>query len=276
MRLTVITPSFNQAGFIEKTLKSVLDQGWDDLEYFVIDGGSTDGSVEIIERYADRLAWWVSEPDAGQTDALNKGVRRATGNVVAYINSDDRYLPGSFQIAMSTLAETDASWVAGAALFEDADGSPYQTWWPELPRHGRAQWVLGPWGVPQAATFWRREIFERHGLFREDLHYVFDTEFGLRLAFAGELPALIDKELAVRVLHKEAKSWDPEHFRREERIILALYRPLMTPAERRSLLAARAARAVIHRTPRTLSRRLVTQPPFAEPGAERPRRPSAD
>jgi glycosyltransferase involved in cell wall biosynthesis len=88
-KLTIITPSYNQAEWIERTIRSVLDQGYEDLEYIVVDGGSTDSSPEIIERYADRLAWWVSEPDDGQTDALNKALRRATGEIVAFINSDD-------------------------------------------------------------------------------------------------------------------------------------------------------------------------------------------
>src|SRR5258705_13890062 len=83
-KLTIITPSFNQASSLEATIRSVLDQGYENLEYFVVDGGSSDGSVEVIERYADRLAWWTSEPDHGQTDALNKGLRRATGEIVAY------------------------------------------------------------------------------------------------------------------------------------------------------------------------------------------------
>ena len=96
-KLTIITPSFNQGAFIERTIRSVLDQGYENLEYLIVDGGSTDDSVEVIRRYEDRIAWWVSEPDDGQTDALNKGLRRATGDVVAYINCDDYYLPGAFE-----------------------------------------------------------------------------------------------------------------------------------------------------------------------------------
>src|SRR3954452_6175684 len=119
-RLSIITPSFNQAAFLERTLRSVLDQGYEPLEYIVVDGGSTDGSVEIIKAHEDRLAWWVSEEDRGQTHALNKGLERATGEVVAYINSDDYYLPGAFDAGVAALERSDARWVAGACHFVDA------------------------------------------------------------------------------------------------------------------------------------------------------------
>jgi glycosyltransferase involved in cell wall biosynthesis len=231
-RLSIITPSFNQAGFIERTLRSVLDQGYPELEYIVVDGGSTDGSVDIIERFSDQLAWWVSEADDGQTDALNKGLRRATGDVVAYINSDDDYLPGSFRAAVEALGRSDALWAVGSARFVDKHDRPTALWRPHLPRRGRHWWVLDPWGVPQAATFWRREVFDRFGLFREDMHYVFDTEFGLRLALAGHLPELIDGDLAVRVEHDAAKSWDPRPFVTEQKRFIDLYRDSLTRRER--------------------------------------------
>jgi glycosyltransferase involved in cell wall biosynthesis len=231
-RLSIITPSFNQGEFIERTLKSVLDQGWPDLEYIVVDGGSTDASVEIIKRYEDRLAWWVSEPDDGQTNALNKGLRRATGDVVAYINSDDYYLPGAFAKAMAALDSTEASWVAGAARFVDVNDTVQEVWRPLPPWGGPQWWLISPWGVPQAATFWRRDVFERHGLFREDMEYVFDTEYGLRLALSGELPQLLEDELAVRVIHEEAKSWDRRPFLVEQKRFYKLHREKLTPRQR--------------------------------------------
>jgi glycosyltransferase involved in cell wall biosynthesis len=241
-RLTIITPSYNQASTLEKTILSVLDQGHEDLEYFVVDGGSTDGSKEIIERYADRLSWWTSEKDAGQTDALNKGLRRATGDVVAYINSDDWYLPGAFAAALGRFEETDATWVTGAARFVDAEGVTTHVWSPEMPRtNRRIWWLLDSWGIPQAATFWKRDLFERYGLFREDMHYVFDTEYGLRLMLAGETPALLPDELAVRVVHPEAKSWDPSKFEREMKLFPEVFRDDLTSAERAELVAMRIA-----------------------------------
>jgi glycosyltransferase involved in cell wall biosynthesis len=263
-RLTIITPSYNQGTFLERTLRSVLDQCYENLEYLVVDGGSTDASVEIIERYADRLAWWVSEPDSGQTAALNKGLRRATGDVVAYINSDDYYLPGAFDAAVKTLSESSACWLAGAARFVDETDNVTEVWRAELPSVPRHRWVLDPVGWPQAASFWRRGLFEEFGLFREDMHYVFDTEFGLRLAMAGVLPAIVDRELAVRVVHPAAKSWDRTPFELEELRLLQLYRGSLSPLERsRLLVPAAAKRLAVWRSHASLRR---TKPNAAAEG----------
>jgi glycosyltransferase involved in cell wall biosynthesis len=239
-RLTIVTPSLNQAAFLERSITSVLDQGYKNLEYIVVDGGSTDGSVEIIQRYADRLAWWISEQDNGQTDALNKGLRRATGEIVAYINSDDYYLPGAFQAAVDALRRTGAPWVAGACRFLNPDGTLRYVWRAEPPPPGRHLWVAGPVGWPQAASFWRRDLFTRFGLFREDMHYVFDTEYGIRLALAGVLPGIVEQELAVRVLHPAAKSWDRRPFHQEALRILDLHRHRLTLGERARLVPVEA------------------------------------
>jgi glycosyltransferase involved in cell wall biosynthesis len=216
-RLTVITPSLNQGAYIERTIRSVLDQGYPDLEYIVVDGGSTDESVDVIRRYADRLAYWVSEPDHGQAHAINKGVVRATGDVVAYINSDDYYLPGALSAAVSPFADPSVTWAVGVCRYLYDDGTVEAIWRPRLPRGPRLTWILDPWGVPQASSFWRRDLFDQVGLFREDMHYVFDTEFMLRLVLAGALPAFVDRELSVRFLHDAAKSADRSPFDAEEK-----------------------------------------------------------
>jgi glycosyltransferase involved in cell wall biosynthesis len=239
MKFTVITPSLNQGEFIERTIRSVLDQGWDDLEYLILDGGSTDGTLDVIRRYEDEIDWWISEPDRGQTDAINKGLARATGDVVAYINSDDYYLPDAFERAAAALEREDAPWVVGASRFDDPVGDESSVWRPALPQGPRHLWILGPWGAPQPSSFWRRDLFERLGPFREDMHYAFDTEFVLRLVLAGEMPAIVGDELAVRYLQPEAKSADWEPFGAEVSRFPQIFAPSLTRGERARMAARR-------------------------------------
>lgn len=248
--LSIITPSLNQGAFIERTIRSVLDQGYENLEYVIVDGGSSDDTVEIIKRYEDRLAWWVSEPDEGQTDALNKALERTSGDIVAYVNSDDYYLPGAFDAALATFEVGDPLWIAGAARFVDVEDRLIEVWSPTAPADcegliaGRHWWMLAPWGTPQPSTFWRREAFDRFGDFRRDMHFAFDTEFMLRLAYAGEAPALIEDELSVRVVHEAAKSADFAPFQRDIDRYVEIFKPSLTPAERRRLAVVRALRAM--------------------------------
>ena len=248
-KLSIITPSLNQGTFIERTIRSVLDQGYENLEYLVVDGGSTDSTLDVIRQYEDRIDWWVSEADEGQTDALNKGLAHATGEVIAFVNSDDYYLPGAFETALRALERRDAPWVAGAAPFVDPHDRPIaEVWRPKHPStteiawpRGRHWWMLAPWSVPQPSTFWRRKVFEEVGDFRRDMDWIFDTEFYLRLVYAGLMPELIDDELSVRVVHPDAKAMaDRSHFDRETRRLIAIFRPALTRGERLKLLIARA------------------------------------
>lgn len=233
-RLTVITPSLNQAAYLERALRSVLDQGYPDLEYIVMDGGSTDGSVDILRDYDDRLAYWASEPDEGQSWAINRAIERSTGEVIAYINSDDYYLPGAFDAALPLFSDQSVRWVAGATEYVFADGTLENLWIPRRPRGLRAAWIRRPWYVPQASSFWRRDVFDEFGLLREDLHFIFDTEFGLRLALGSVYPRTLEQTFAVRYQHGEAKSANRSHFDAEWepvaedlRTQLALWEPLV-------------------------------------------------
>jgi len=244
-RLTVITPSLNQAKYLERALRSVLDQNYPDLEYIVMDGGSTDGSVDILRRYHDRLAHWVSEPDQGQSWAINRAIEHASGEIVAYINSDDYYLPGAFEAALPRFHDPTVRWVAGATEYREVDGRLDSIAGPVQLTGSRASWVRTTWYVPQASSFWRRDVFDEFGLLREDLHFVFDTEFGLRLALNGLQPLAVEGSLAVRYLQPEAKSADRSRFDREYKKVARQLRRRLTWAERAQDLAFRLLYAVL-------------------------------
>jgi glycosyltransferase involved in cell wall biosynthesis len=230
-RITVVTPSFNQGKYLEQTLRSVLDQGYPNLEYIVVDGGSTDDSVEIIKRYADRLAWWVTEKDCGQSDAINKGFARATGDVFGFINSDDYLYPGALD-AVAKSWQDGARWVIGWVMMLEADGGEL----PQLPERmaSPSDWfVRNP--VPQQATFWAARFWKDVGQFREDLHYSFDYEYWLRLRFRAKAePTLIHRCLGSYRLHESSKTvsqW--ERFEPDLERARAEYLPLLPASQRR-------------------------------------------
>jgi glycosyltransferase involved in cell wall biosynthesis len=178
--VSIITPSYNQAPFLEQTIQSVLSQGYSPLEYIVVDGASSDGSLEIIRRYAERLAWWASEPDSGQAEAINKGLRRAQGEVVAWLNSDDLYLPGAIASAVHALqAEPGLGMVFGDAITIDAQGGPLN------------KLVFGEWGLSelirfriicQPSVFMRRRFLEQVGLLDNSYHFLLDHHLWVRMA----------------------------------------------------------------------------------------------
>jgi glycosyltransferase involved in cell wall biosynthesis len=179
--VSIITPSFNQARFLEATIRSVLDQDHPNLEYIIVDGGSTDGSVEIIKKCADRLAWWVSEKDKGQTDAINKGFARAKGEILAWINSDDTYEPGAVSAAVKYLGERpEVGLVYGDANFIDEEGrvigrfAARQTDYTRLRR--------GYVHIPQQASFFRAELWREVGPLDPSFYFAMDYDLWVRLA----------------------------------------------------------------------------------------------
>jgi glycosyltransferase involved in cell wall biosynthesis len=219
-RLTVVTPSFNQARYLESTLRSVLDQGYPNLEYIVIDGGSTDGSAEILRKYAGRLAYWVSERDGGQADAINKGMARATGELRAYLNSDDIYLPGALEHVAKAYAEhPEADLFHGDCRVIDEEGKPIGR---RRPRITRFEEIVDLWGVwwqernfVQPEVFWTRRIAERIGPFQTDLFMVMDYEYWTRVLRAGGQVVALAEELAAFRMTSTQKSTQRERSARE-------------------------------------------------------------
>ncbi len=178
--VTIVTPSYNQAPFLEWTLRSVLCQDYPHIEYIVVDGGSTDGSVDIIRKYAHRLAWWVSEPDEGQGDALRKGFARARGSILAWVNSDDMLAPGAVRQAVETFAQNpDAGMVVGEALFIDPVGRPFNHY---VPRVQSLADLLAFGILPQPAVFFRREAYEEAGGLDPTYHFLLDHHLWIRMA----------------------------------------------------------------------------------------------
>jgi glycosyltransferase involved in cell wall biosynthesis len=202
-QVSIITPSFNQSAFLAQAMRSVLEQGYADIEYIVVDGGSTDGSIQIIKEHADRLAWWVSETDVGQADAINKGLARAHGEIVAWLNSDDFYLPGAVRAAVRSLGENPgAALVYGNMQAVDERGRLMN-----LLRYRQVSLedLLCFQIIGQPAVFFRRSALENAGRLDTSLHLLLDHQLWIKIALQG--PILhIDETWAAGRYHAAAKN----------------------------------------------------------------------
>lgn len=198
-----MTPSYNQAGYLEQTITSVLEQDYPRLEYFVIDGASTDDSVEIIRKYASKLAWWVSEKDKGQAEAINKGFSRAKGEIVAWLNSDDYYLPDTISGAVKTFQENpDAVLVYGNMLAVDAHGETINVLkCNQLTLEDLLCFQI----IGQPTVFFRREALEKAGDLDTTYHFLLDHHLWLRIALRGKI-LHVDKTWAAARYHPDAKN----------------------------------------------------------------------
>ncbi len=204
--VTIVTPSYNQAPFLEATIRSVLEQDYPNIEYIIMDGGSTDDSTKIIKKYADRIACWESVKDKGQTDAINKGFAQAHGEILAWLNSDDVLYPNAVSEAVSYLtAHPECGLVYGNCDFIDAAGSiighfnAKQTDYRKLKQ--------GYVHIPQQASFWRADLWKQVGPLDDTIYFAMDYDLWLRLAEVSGVKYLPEsKPWAAFRLHADAKT----------------------------------------------------------------------
>lgn len=208
--ISIVTPSLDQARFIERTIRSVLSQeGAFGFEYLVVDGGSTDGTLDILRRYQGRLRF-VSEPDRGQADAINKGLRAATGDVLAWLNSDDVLMPGALDRVARAFAENpQAQWLHSDCEIIDAEDRPIRRWISRYKawrcRRYSYRSLLVENFISQMTVFWRREAMQAVGLLDESLRFAFDFDLWLRLGKLGE-PIYLREKLAAFRWYETSKS----------------------------------------------------------------------
>jgi len=205
--ISIVTPSLNQAPYIEETIRSVLLQGYPRLEYIIIDGGSSDGSIDIIKKYEKWLTYWVSEPDSGQSHAINKGFSLASGEIFGYINSDDLYEPDSFSAVATKFLQTNIPFlVAGVCLVFENDKVKrvFRPYWPNDLSYFLSKTYSSTFAQP--ASFWDRKSFIQIGGFDETLNYCLDREFFLRFGHLGVEPLFIESALARFREHPNSKT----------------------------------------------------------------------
>lgn len=231
-KISIVTPSYNQAAYLEETIQSVLSQDYANLEYIIVDGGSTDGSVDVIRKYEAKLAYWISEPDDGQAAAINKGFARATGDILAWINSDDKYSSGAITKAMKLFSDDDQlQLLYGDYFCFTNDGRLIAK--PKIAFDFKIALYVYLM-IPQPSSFWTKSLYDKLGGLNESFHFAFDYDFFLR---AGRLlkntPGSIRHEqdyFSYFRLHGESKtSRQQEKFKQERQKIRAQFDYLGRP-----------------------------------------------
>lgn len=202
--VSVVTPSFNQARFLEATIQSVLSQDYPRIEYIIVDGGSTDASVDIIKKYAPRLTWWTSEKDNGQTDAINKGLEHASGSILAWLNSDDTYEPGAVSAAVRSLSENpDCGLIYGGANYIDEAGRVIGKFPSAQTDYRRLR--RGYVHIPQQASFFRADLWRLLGPLDTSFYFAMDYDLWVRIAARARVKYVAQTWASFR-LHTAAKT----------------------------------------------------------------------
>ncbi|MCL0038045.1 glycosyltransferase [Thermodesulfovibrionales bacterium] len=204
-KISIVTPSYNQGQFLERTILSVLNQNYPNLEYTIIDGGSTDRSVEIIKKYEKYLAYWVSEKDKGQSEAINKGFQKSTGGILAWLNSDDTYLPNALQSVVVFFEQhPHADMLYGRCHMMDRDDKIFQE--AKTMPFNLSDYAYGLFTIPQQAAFWRREIFFKAGMLNAENSTCMDGELWVDFAKNKADIIHVNGFLAAFRLHRQSIS----------------------------------------------------------------------
>ena len=203
--VSIITPSFNQARYLEATIQSVLEQDYPRIEYIIVDGGSSDGSVDVIKKYAGRLAWWVSEQDKGQTDAINKGFNRASGEILAWLNSDDTYNPGAVSAAVKYLTENpDVAMVYADCNYINEQGGVIGKFNSAQTDHRRLR--EGYVHIPQQTMFFRANYWQELGPLDPSFYFAMDYDLWTRIASRAPIKYLAGQAWANFRIHTSGKT----------------------------------------------------------------------
>jgi glycosyltransferase involved in cell wall biosynthesis len=219
-KISIITPSLNQKEYIEKTILSVREQNYPNYEHIIIDGKSTDGTLDILKKFKNEITY-ISEKDTGQANAINKGLRMASGDILAFINSDDYYLPNTFNSIISAFQNHSAGWLIGDYKIIDSLGNEIHNFVIKYKKTLREMdkiklFYLANY-IPQPSTFWKRNFLIASGYFNEKYTYAFDYEYWLRL-YKIETPIIIRNELSAFRIHQSSKGSQDYELQLDEEI----------------------------------------------------------
>jgi glycosyltransferase involved in cell wall biosynthesis len=204
-KITVVTPSYNQGKFLRETIESVINQNYPNLEYFIIDGGSTDESVDIIREYEDQIDWWVSEKDKGQSDAINKGFRKASGELLCWVNSDDILLPGCLQeVGSSYLEHGKPELIHSNFIYIDQNSLVARM--IRIPRQTRFFMNRGVWSVSAPSSFFSNKLLGEIGYLNVDYHISMDLDIWMKMIKKGARIHYIPKYLGAFRRHQDSKT----------------------------------------------------------------------